>query len=95
MVMRRERHSSKEDALNAINGVADIIERRGNQDQSYWLIDDDSQICEFHYWERLGEKERYEVILVPFGFFGSRGYCEAERVRLVCGTFLKCRWFLP
>lgn len=58
--MTVSRLADRSDALNAINGVADIIQRRGNPEQP-WLIDDDANIREFTYREVRGNAAFYTV----------------------------------
>lgn len=58
--MRYERATSRADALNLINGVADVIQRRGNAGQA-WVIDDDARIREFHYVESPGQSDSYVI----------------------------------
>ncbi len=60
--MHYERAVSRADALNLINGVADIIQRRGN-DGAPWMIDDDANIRAFRYSESRGATDRYVIDL--------------------------------
>ncbi|RJQ12336.1 MAG: hypothetical protein C4558_02125 [Dehalococcoidia bacterium] len=64
MVMHYERQPSQADALNLANGVADVIQRRGNADAP-WLIDDDHNIVEFHYTERIASRDWYWIEIRP------------------------------
>ena len=64
MVMHYRRGAGKADALTAINGVADIIQRRCHDvshDCGVWLIDDDANIREFHYTEKPALTDSYEI----------------------------------
>jgi len=66
MVMRYQRARGRADALNIVNGVADIIQRRCHRRQQRfdtWVIEDDAQIREVHYTERQGPADRYEVTI--------------------------------
>lgn len=62
------RKTSRADALNIINGIADILQQRCNTSayqHSIWVFDDDWYIKEFHYSEEVGEVDRYEVSIEP------------------------------
>ena len=64
MVMHYERQPSLADALNLANGVADVIQRRGNPGAP-WLIDDAHSIVEFHYTERIADHDSYWIEIHP------------------------------
>ena len=62
------RGAGRADALNAINGVADIIQKRCHppyEPFDVWVIDDDSNIREFHYTEEGSGSDRYELAVAP------------------------------
>ena len=66
MVMHYQRARGRADALNIVNGVADVIQRRSHSRQQRfdtWVIEDDVQIREVHYTERQGPADRYEVTI--------------------------------
>ena len=50
------------DGLNLINGVADIIQRRGHLNQP-WAIDDDKNIKAFTYCEYAAETPSYTIAI--------------------------------
>lgn len=59
-----DRATSRADALNLVNGIADVIQARGNPGEP-WMIDDDANITEFHYTETRTESDRYTVEVTP------------------------------
>jgi hypothetical protein len=62
------RHACRSDALNLINGVADIIQRRCHRPEhahDVWVLDDDVQIREFAYRETPAEFDAYELVFTP------------------------------
>lgn len=59
-----DRARSKADALNLINGIADVIQARGNPGHPS-MIDDDANITEFHYTEARTDTDRYSVEVTP------------------------------
>jgi len=64
--MHYERASGRADALNVINGVADVIQLRCHSEMhrcDVWLVDDDAWIREFHYSEEAGERDLYEIVV--------------------------------
>jgi hypothetical protein len=66
MVMQYQRARGRADALNMVNGAADIIQRRchGRQQRfDTWVIEDDAQIREVHYTEQQGPADRYEATI--------------------------------
>lgn len=72
MVMHYERATSQADALNIMNGVADVVQRRCHF-KAYrfevWLIDDDRNIREIHYSEEPADKDSYEATIEPIADF--------------------------
>ena len=56
---------SKADALNMANGVADVIQKRGNESRDCWVIDDDQNIREFHYSETQARSDWYTLTVTP------------------------------
>ena len=60
MHVHYERFSARSDALNLMNGIADVVQSRGNLDQP-WIIDDDFFVTEFHYKETAADHDRYTV----------------------------------
>ena len=65
LTMHYRRATSQADALNLINGVADIIQQRAAKGCEYpvWLIDDDKNVREFHYTEARADHDSYVLIL--------------------------------
>ena len=64
--MRLFRAACRADALNLINGIADVIQRRCHSLEhacDVWLIDDDANIREFHYTEEPAGRDAYEITL--------------------------------
>lgn len=69
MDMHYWRKHGKGDALNLINGVADIIQRRSHlaaHAHEVWVLDDDKWIKYFHYSEEPGDHDRYELVIRCF-----------------------------
>ncbi len=64
MVVRYEHPPSRADGLNIANGIADVLQHRGNPDAP-WVLDDDHNIVEFHYTEAITDHERYWVEIRP------------------------------
>jgi hypothetical protein len=65
LTMRYHRATSRSDALNIINGVADVIQRRcaAEYRSDVWLIDDDANIRAFEYAELLSDHDWYELTI--------------------------------
>lgn len=64
--MRLYRRDCGCDALNLINGVADIIQRRHHRAEhghDVWVLEDDAQIREFSYQETPAERDSYELVI--------------------------------
>ena len=74
MTMHCCRGTCRADALNMINGVADIIQKRCNT-PSYrwdvWATEDDEDIREFHNTEEPAETDSYTVTIGPLEATGS------------------------
>jgi hypothetical protein len=68
MDMRLYRQVCASDALNLINGVADIIQRRHHLPEhahDVWVLADDAQIREFSYQESPAEQDSYVIVVTP------------------------------
>lgn len=64
MTMHYCRLTSRADALNIINGVADVIQKRSDaHPHPAWLIDDDKNIREFKYTEEPADHDLYTLVL--------------------------------
>jgi hypothetical protein len=60
MVYRRCKKGG--DALNFINGVADVVQKsRYFEGQDAWAIENDDQIVEFHYQQEPSDADEYTV----------------------------------
>jgi hypothetical protein len=71
LTMHYKRKKSNSDALNIINGVSDILQKRSYPKYMHdvWVFDDDSQVKWFEYTEEGGANDEYcitvEVISPP------------------------------
>lgn len=70
MELRVVRARCRADGLNLINGVSDVIQRRCNTPDyahDVWVLDDDANVREFHYYEEPGDRDSYQVTVRQIG----------------------------
>lgn len=68
MELRLQRGQCKADALNLINGVADVIQRHctwAEYRYDVWVFDNDANVREFHFSEEPAVQDAYEVRVYP------------------------------
>ena len=65
LTMHYKRKKGRADALNIINGVADILQKRSYAKYKcdVWVFDDDAQIKCFKYTEERGTKDEYRITM--------------------------------
>ena len=55
------RNDGQMDGVNIIGGVADLIQKRGNNLHGSWLIDDDRNVVEVYYVEEESDRDWYLI----------------------------------
>jgi hypothetical protein len=65
LTMHYKRKDSNSDALNIINGVSDILQKRSYPKYMHdvWVFDDDAQVKRFEYTEEGGSKDEYYITI--------------------------------
>lgn len=66
--LRVYRATCRADALNLINGLTDVLQKRcgwAEYQHDVWVFDDDANIREFHYTEVASDRDCYQVTLRP------------------------------
>ena len=63
LTIHYKRNSSKSDALNIINGVSDILQKRSDAKYMHdvWVFDDDAEVRWFEYTEEDGANDEYYI----------------------------------
>ena len=70
MDVHYRRAASQADALNIINGIADVIQAHSHREDHRFdvsVLDDDTNIREFHYTEAPSEHDSYELVVRRLG----------------------------